>query len=318
MEDKKKKISSIVVVVIAALALLSSEVGYYLVNGILMHLGYLLGAIDVILLLNMKKGIFRKIVLVEIIVLCILDFKKWDIILALLPDSPVYELTEEEKEWMHGLYGKREERIETGELFSYQADDVEMSREGKKYLEEKYPGCEFKIRYLDPMGNLHNFGVRETTSDYFFSMYIWENEDGTYRIEDNYYIYFFEDKFDFYIEKRIREKVERAVDVRTTISGVEGREYDINMTVDDVITGKLYKSPTVYIHITADGFTIEECMAYTEIVKEAIKEIGIRGIYHLYFWNMTEAEMISADKYEDCIYKPTILSYGEEVEVEEN
>lgn len=159
MEDKKKKISSIVVVVIAALALLFSEVGYYLVNGILMHLGYLLGAIDLILLLNMKKGIFRKIVLVEIIALCILDFKKVDIILALIPDSPVYELTEEEKEWMHGFFGETEERIETGELFNYQANAVEMSREGKKYLEEKYPGCEFNIRYFDPRGNLYNFGV---------------------------------------------------------------------------------------------------------------------------------------------------------------
>ena len=97
MSDKSRKISSIVVVVIAALALLFSEVGYYLVKSMLIHLGYLLGFIDLILLLNMKKGIFRKIVLVEIIVLCILDFKKWDIILALMPDSPVYELTEEEK-----------------------------------------------------------------------------------------------------------------------------------------------------------------------------------------------------------------------------
>ena len=303
MEDKKKKISSIVVVVIAALALLFSEVGYYLVNGILMHLGYLLGFIDLILLLNMKKGIFRKIVLIEIIVLCILDFKKWDIILALMPDSPVYELTEEEKEWMHGLYGKTEERIETGELFSYQADDVEMSREGKKYLEEKYPGCEFKIRYLDPMGNLHNFGVRETTSDYFFSMYIWENEDGTYRIEDNYYRYFFEEKYEAYLEKQMGETIENIAEVRATISSVEGKEYDSNMTVDDFVSGRLQMHPRINIIIAAKGMTEKECEANNNVLEKMIEELDLYGSYEFYYVNVEKEDVIPDQKFDEVTYR---------------
>ena len=311
MSDQNRKKSKIVTEIVALTAGIIGCLGY-LTNITLLLAGIFLGFIAVILAANLKKGIFRKRVLAEIIA-----FIAIVVIFFSCGKETVYDLTEEEKEWLHKCYDNKydEERIEEGTLLPSQYRYVEMSREGLEFLEEKYPGYEFKITYLDPRWDMQAFGVREKTTDYPFSMYISKNEDGTLEIKDNFYAYLFEDKYEAYVEEQIKEKIENVVKVNLYISSVEGREYDSSMTVDDIVSGKLEVHATIHINIAAKGMTEEECMENVKLVEQSIKEVGVSGIYDIFYRDMTEEEILSTDEYEKAIYAPIIHFFNGEVEI---
>lgn len=312
---KNKKILKLLLIILAVLAIIVWNVGVLTLtslpsfSSVCGWLGIMLGFAAVILAVNMQKGKHRKIITTVLVcfmaLISVIHFWGGDILNALSPDPVIYELSEKEKEWLKiGCSSKAdEERIEEGRLWSYERNKLEQGRAGMEYLEEKYPGYEFKITYFESMINLQTFSVREETTDYLFSMYIWENEDDTFRIEDNFYAYFFEDKYGAYLEEKIKTEVDTVVKVNAHMSGVKGREYDSGMTVEDILSGQLEVYVTNNVLIAAKDLTEEECRTNVETVCKSIEKAGLFGIYNIYFWNMTEEEMLLTETYEGLTYK---------------
>ena len=317
----EKKILNMLIVVLVAFTVIFECLGAMKNSDWLGWLGIILAFAAVILAVNVQKAKYRKAVTAVLafcmIFLPVMWYWGGDILGVFTPDPVVYELTEEEKEWLKACAGNKydEERIEEGNLLRSQYAMLEKGRTGLEYLEEKYPGYEFKITYMESMVNLKTFSVREKTTDYRFSMYISKNEDGTLEIKDNFYAYLFEDKYEAYVEEQIKEKIENVVKVNLYISSVEGREYDSSMTVDDIVSGKLEVHATIHINIAAKGMTEEECMENVKLVEQSIKEVGVSGIYDIFYRDMTEEEILSTDEYEKAIYAPIIHFFNGEVEI---
>lgn len=145
-------------------------------------------------------------------------------------------------------------------------------------------------------------------------MYIWENEDGTYRIEDNYYRYFFEEKYEAYLEKQMGETIENIAEVRAIISNVKGKEYDSNMTVDDVVSGRLEISPLISVIIAAKDMTEKECEANNNVLEKMIEEMDMYGAYTFYYVNMEKEDVIPDQKFDEITYRYMINWFGKKGE----
>ena len=219
----------------------------------------------------------------------------------MIPETPVYELSEEEKKWIKPVFIDQE-RIEEGRLLNYQIWEVEKGRYGLSVLNEKYPGYQFRITYLYIDSSFSNFTVKEKRTGECFSMYVSRNEDGSYEVEDNFYAYLFKGKYENYLLKQLKIKIDNIIEVNSGITSVKGREYDINMTVEDILTERLQINPRIYIHISAKGMSIEDCMNYANLVENEVKNIDLYGSYDVFFWNSTE-EMKNNNDSDDCLYK---------------
>ena len=306
MEKKTGKATYILAVLLGGSAVIAMGVGSILLNTKLMWLGLMLAFTSALLVINVHKDKYRKPVMKVIAALMIfltVVFLGGNIFIALIPEPKIYEMTEEEKTWMKKNFIYDEERIEEGNLLPVQGKTLEKGRAGLAFVEEKYPGYEFKLTYIEDMMNMVDYGVKEKKTGYCFDIYIWENEDGTFRIEDNFYGYLFRDKYGDYLKEKIMENIEEECRVQARMTGVKGKEYDINMTVEDVVGGRLEISPRIYIDIPARGMTEEECISYAETMQEGIEKIGLYGAYHMFFWDMTEEDVLHAESFENCIYK---------------
>ena len=307
MEKKTGKVTYILAVLLGGSAVIAMGVGSILLNTKLMWLGLMLAFTSALLVINVHKDKYRKPVMKVIaalmIFLTVVFLWGDDIFMALIPEPEVYEMTEEEKEWMKKNYIYDEESIEKGHLLPSQRKILEKGRAGLAFVEEKYPGYEFELSYIEDMMSMVDYDVKEKNTGYYFNIYIWENEDGTFRIEDNFYGYLFKDKYVAYLEEKIMENIEGICRVEATISNVQGREYDINMTVEDIVSGRLEISPIIHVSMPANGMTEEECMSYAETVQKEIEKIGLYGAYHMFFWDMTEEDVLHAESFENCVYK---------------
>ena len=318
MEKKTGKATYILAVLLGGSAVIAMGVGSILLNTKLMWLGLMLAFASALLVINVHKDKYRKpamkIIAALMIFLTVVFFWGSDIFMALIPELEVYEMTEEEKTWMKKNYIYDEESIEKGHLLPSQLKILEKGRAGLAFVEEKYPGYEFSISYIEDMMSMVDYGVKEEKTGYHFDIYIRENEDGTLQIKDNFYVYLFEDKYEAYLEEQIKEKVENAVTVDVGMSGVEGREYDSSMTVEDIVSGRLEIYARNYVSITASGKNEEECRNDVEGIQQGIEETGLYGVYTIYFWDMTEEEMLLAEEYAGLTYKYIFQFFEEEEE----
>ena len=307
MKKKTGKITYMLTIIFAICAVIVMCAGNIFIDAKLRWMGLMLMLVSVLLAISTYKDRDKKpamkVIVVFMVFLTVVFLWGDDIFMALMPKPKVYEMTEEEKAWMKKNYIYDEESIEKGHLLSSQLDNLEKGRAGLAFVEEKYPGYEFKLTYIEDMMSIVDYGVKEEKTGYYFDIYIWENEDGTFRIEDNFYGYLFKDKYVAYLEEKIMENIEGVCRVEAAISNVQGREYDINMTVEDVVSGRLEISPIIHVSMPANGMTEEECMSYAEIVQKEIEKIGLYGAYHMFFWDMTEEDVLHAESFENCVYK---------------
>jgi len=252
-------------------------------------------------------------VLIPIVFICMLDAHFTSsasmgidaLIVYLKATSPYpveYELTDEEKEWLTVKFGD-EERIEKGRLYEDEEKQLKMAREGLSVLEEKYPGYHFRITWLNRFDTWTNFTVYEEATGEEVIMNVEEDDESGYEVTDNFYEYFFADKYAAYIEEWLNKKGIDEVIVETAIYRVAGKEYDINMTVEDVMSGKLEIAPCVYVKMYISDMSEAECMEYAQKLQNIIEEANLCGVYMVYFRNVTKEEMLSTGEEGDLIYK---------------
>lgn len=79
-----------------------------------------------------------------------------------------------------------------------------------------------------------------------------------------------------------------------------GKECDSSITVEEIVNEHIEEmSPAVWIYLEAKGMTEEECKERGEEIQEKLEEINLKGMYSIYFCDMTEEEIVSS---EDVIY----------------
>lgn len=224
--------------------------------------------------------------------------------------APVYyELTDEEKEWLIYAYG-HEDRISEGLLSEREAKRLKISREGLAVLEEKYPGYQFKVTRVAHYTEKTEFKVYEKNTGEIITMNVRGDDESGYEITDNFCGYFFEDKYGAYMEKIFMEKEINEVTVSTHLIGTQGREYDINMTVEDVVSGRLEIWASVSVFVYAKNMTETECTECAKRIQEIIEQTKFYGSYNVYFQDTTKKEMIATgekgkDKYPEYDFRYT-------------
>jgi len=232
---------------------------------------------------------------------------------ATSPDPVVYELTDEEKEWLKVKFGD-EERIEEGRLYENEEKQLKMAREGLSVLEEKYPGYHFRITWLDRFDTWTSFTVYEESTGEKVVMNVEEDEGSGYEVTDNFYEYFFADKYAAYIGELLAGEGINEVTVRTGLYSEAGKEYDINMTVEDILNGKLEVSPSITVKVYVGDITEEECVEYMSRLQKIIENTSVFGAYSIYFKNVTKEEMMNSGESGETIYEYHFRFRGKENE----
>ena len=320
MEDKEKSVkvkrklkkSEKWMVFTMILAVFSVQTGFLTFLFWLMRVGILSGCLSLIILFASQLGKFGKVIAVILIMITFVladhYFGKGDIYNAVREKNLAHELTENEKELLAEKYSYDEEDVKKGILDRKQYRTLKEIRYGMEYLQEKYPGYEFEILYLDGWaGNFDDCAVHEKKTDEYFSMYIYEEKGDSFSAKDDFYEYFFFPKYDAYMEEQLKN-LSKVAKVRTGIGFVEGREYDLYMEIEDVVSGRLEFAPTVNIFISAREMQEEECEKYIEVIKKELERLDIPGIYDVSFKKMTKEEIRNANRREqwsksiiDCI-----------------
>jgi len=219
-----------------------------------------------------------------------------------VPGMEVYELTEAEKKWLKAKFGD-EERIEKGRLYESEGRQLKRAREGLSVLEEKYPGYHFRITWLVRYDTWTSFTVYEETTGEKVVMNVKEDEESGYEVTDNFYGYLFKDKYEAYLRELFDERGVENILIWVGLSTLAGREYDINMTVEDVVNGKLELWPSVHIDVYVGDMSEEECMKYSQTLQDIIEDINLDGAYLIDFMNMTKEEMLSTGEYGKTIFE---------------
>lgn len=224
-------------------------------------------------------------------------FRIWELV-----DPPIiYELTEDEKKWLTAKFGD-EERIEEGKLYPSEEKQLMRARAGMAMLEEKYPGYQFCITWLDRYDTWTGFTVYEKSTEEEVVMNVEGDEESGYKVTDNFYEYFFAEKYAAYIQRVFEKKGIDEVTVRTGLYSVRGREYDINMSVEDVISGRLEVEPSITLKVYIGDVTEDECAERACELQEIIEETDIFGAYNLYFKNISKDEMLISGESGEIIY----------------
>lgn len=227
-------------------------------------------------------------------------------------EPPVCEVEEWEKELLIEEFPYSEETIREGKLYEHQLELLNEIRTGMSYLEEKYPGYQFSINYRDDWAvTIIDYEVTEKTTGESFKLRFDKSEGDGLQPEDDFYVYFIEDTYHEYMEEQFMQKSDKVMKVITTMTHTKGREYDNNITMDDVISGKLELHPLISVCISAEGMTEEECAQYVEKeMREAIEEINLTGTYGLDFFVMLEETEIG-EVNKKCIYSDVIFWHQE-------
>lgn len=230
------------------------------------------------------------------------------------------ELTQEEKDVLCNVYID-DEKINQGELLPYQKRTVEQYRYAKEVLARKYPSYEFKITYCEPQTIMNEYMMlyfceveNEEIDETVYTMYVYEGEDGYYA-EDNFYDKVFSPKYEVFLYEELQETEKDIIKIQTSMSCVENEDYDENMTVEDVLSGKLKISPDTIIFIFRAKISESEGEEiFTELKEKIIKELDLYGSYQIMIINdmrlLEKAEQKALDS-EEYLYKKVFYTWEE-------
>lgn len=190
----------------------------------------------------------------------------------------------EETEFLRKIY-VNEDRIKEGRLLSYQLDTLERYRFGKQYLAEKYPGKAFEILYGDPATKATkyaDFTFREQSGEDTYSLYVYEEEAGGYYGKDNFYGTIFSEVFDGWLCDELQADCRSVSAVSSSMPWVKGKEYDQNMTVEDVLSGRLELSTKTTIYVSDSGMTEVQMQGLVGELEERVKSLKLQGSFKVY------------------------------------
>lgn len=225
------------------------------------------------------------------------------------PDSlepTICEMTEEEKKLLKDLYSEiaRYEMIEEGKLFETQVKELEIIRFALKSVEERYPETQFSIYSARNEMDCYEFNVKEESSGSYFEMYVYDGEKMT--VQDNLYVYFLKEKWEVYLEEKLREKIDGIVKVECSkwkVVDTERYKDLSDISIETILKNGSGLAPgEVEISISAKGKSEEECRGREEELEETIHGFQLPMEFWIKFFDETEEEILSEgrEKKEIC------------------
>lgn len=205
-------------------------------------------------------------------------------------EPPVCEVEEWEKELLIEEYPYSEDTIREGKLNNSQLALLNEIRTGMSYLEEKYPGYKFSINYRDDWAvTIIDYWVTEETTGESFKLRFHTDEERKHQPEDDFYIYFIEDAYQEYMEDQFMQRSDNVTEVTVSITRTRGEGYDNNITMEDVLSGKLDLDPSINVYVLASEGTETWCEQYTETeMQKAVEELNLSGTYAAHFYIFPE------------------------------
>ena len=172
-------------------------------------------------------------------------------------------MTEDERRLLLNEFPDYADRIKEGKLYTSQYRKLEEIRFGMDYLERKYSGYKFRMNYIDgwPV-TIDVCSISEEISGRDFKMNIWENEDEEFEAEDNFYGYFVEEQYTEYLMEQFSKREESVVQVTVRMPAMKGGKYGSNITIEDIISGKLDVGPKMDVYVAEKNLSKDECSKY--------------------------------------------------------
>lgn len=220
-------------------------------------------------------------------------------------DPVYYELTDEEKEWLCAGYSDTSyaaERINEGRLLSGEVERLKMAREGLAVLEEKYPGYHFWIRWSERYNEFTSFTIYEENTGKSVAMSVEGDDESGYEVADDFLGYALEDKLTAYIEEQLEKEGIEGVSVRPGGFWTSGKEYNINLSAEDIVGGRLKTWVDLSVYIYVGDMSEEGCMEYAQTIEQIMNKIGLYGFCDLYFKDTTKEEMLVTGEKGETVY----------------
>lgn len=194
------------------------------------------------------------------------------------------EMTQEQMDLLIGR-SVNQDRVREGKLYSWQQEILNQYDYAMEYLKEKYQSHSFHMVSCDPKSKLNSFSQFRMTADEdsetYYDLYLYSEEaDGTitYEAKDNFYSAIITKPYESYVLDTASKGV-ACIAVDSSISSVEGSDYNENMTVEDIKEGRLFISPITTIYVDGSKTEGEGYDSIVEQIKENIKEEAIQGYY---------------------------------------
>ncbi|MDO5132771.1 MAG: hypothetical protein Q4D81_07295 [Eubacteriales bacterium] len=190
------------------------------------------------------------------------------------------EMTETEKKLLIDLYGEKD-RIEKGDLYSYQKEALNQLRAGRNYLEQRYPTHVFTLESIDPGSRLRPWAelrFRENESRSFLAKIKPGQEGKTYVCEDNYYGYLLQEAYDARIEEILADAGFQVRSYTIFLSTI-GEVLDPAATVDELLAcaPKLNRETSVYVSDAVPD------RSHADEMQRVLNKAGMVGSYWVYY-----------------------------------
>ena len=233
--------------------------------------------------------------------------------------ADIIELQSDEIEILSKMY-VNEEHIQNGNLFSYQRDNLERYRYAKVYLLEKYPDYTMEIIYGEPKSKLMpqaEFTFVDKEGDgKNYTVYIYNSEDNNgYYAEDNFYEAIIADKYDECVQDALQQKVNNVEIVISTMPWPKGKEYDSNLKIEDITSGKVELSANTSIYIVDNIMTEDIFQNIVSEIKEIICSNHFYGSFKVYAYDGTySADILRKEglRPQNYIFKATFQNFRED------
>lgn len=239
-------------------------------------------------------------------------------------------LQPDEIEILSSMY-VNEERIQRGELFSYQQDNLERYRFARQYLAEKYPDYDLEIISGEPKSRFMPYAefafTQRNNGQKTYKLYVkdmqgeLEQKFSKYYAEDNFYESFFAEKYDTYVHNILKREVGHIVRVSSSMPWTKGKEYGSDMAMEDILDGKLELSANTMIFIMDSTATEMSAKETAGTIEKIIQEQNLYGSFQVYIYedgypidNLSN----SADVSSGVRYKETFQNFRKEALWEDN
>lgn len=194
-------------------------------------------------------------------------------------------MTEEEAELLLKIFPADYdvEKIESGELFSYQERMLLLYRASLDYLSEKYPDYHFDFVGGTPKNTwgspYYTFQICETGSEDIYGIYI-RLEEGAVTITDNFYGVVIRESYDSYVYHEFSGEIDSLVGIYSVFPSP--KELD-SLTMTEITDGSIYLSPETAVYLTGPVVSETEWEEMASQVEKIIIDRKIYGYYSIYY-----------------------------------
>lgn len=190
------------------------------------------------------------------------------------------ELTDEEVQLLCQAFIDSD-RIQRGEILSYEKALLQQFHFGKEYLAQKYPDKQFKFGNCIPQNNINPYTSlsiwTEEDSKKRYDFRIETLADGSFIASDNFYGSLIHDEYAL----RLEQMATGCLGVWVNIPYLYGEEYDAELSLDILLKKgfSLYADGAIYF----DASLVEQSGEICESIRKELTNSGFKGDFWIYF-----------------------------------